>query len=61
MSIQQIADVKPDVQEDDVLGHKIIAAVELSQACHDFTKNDVRRVLRKQISLYKIPAKLTVC
>lgn len=58
MSIHQIEDVKPDVQEDDVLGHKITARVTAVEDSGDSTVKDLRRVLRKQISLYKIPAEL---
>ena len=60
ISIEQIKDVKFDIQDGDVSGHKIIATVELREACHDFTVRDLRRILRKRISSYKIPAELLI-
>jgi len=58
LSLKQIQDAKLDVQEDDVLGHKIIATVRFSEDSDNFAVKDLRRLLRKHISLYKIPAQL---
>ena len=61
LSVKQVEDVKVDVQEDDVLGHKIIATVRLNKGSDAFTVKDLRRFLRKHLGFYKMPAELTVC
>jgi long-chain acyl-CoA synthetase len=56
LSVKQIEDAKLDIQEDDVLGHKITARVTVADDSGNSTVKGLRRVLRKQISLCKIPA-----
>jgi len=58
LSVKQIEGAELDIQEDDVLGHKITARVTAVEDSGDPTVKDLRRVLRKEISLYKIPAEL---
>ena len=60
LSFEQIEDVRLDIQKDGVLGHKIIAKVRDSEDSDNSTVKDLRQALRKQISLYKIPAVLSV-
>jgi len=60
ISIEQIEDVKLDIQDDDVWGHKIVAKIITGEDYDSFTANDLRRVLRKQISLYKVPSESIV-
>ena len=48
------------IQDDDVWGRKIIARVTAVEDSGNSTVKDLRRVLRKQISLYKIPADFSI-
>ena len=57
-TVKQIEDVKLRVQEDDVLGHRIIAKIKVSKDFDNLTVRDLRQVMRRQISLYKLPAEL---
>jgi hypothetical protein len=56
MSIEQIEDIRLDILDDDVLGHKIKATVKVGDESDNFRVKDLRRVLKRKMSLYKIPA-----
>ena len=58
ISIEQIEDVTFDIQDDDLWGYRIAAKITTANDYDGFAANDLRRVLRKKLSLYKIPAQL---
>ena len=60
LSVKQIEDVKLDIQEDGMLGHKIIGTVVPREDMDNFNLRDLRRVLRKRISVYKVPGECVI-
>ena len=56
LSFEQIEDVRLDVQEDGIIGHKIKAMVRDGKNGDNFAVKYLRRLLRKQVSLHKIPS-----
>ncbi|MFH1673119.1 MAG: AMP-binding protein [Pseudomonadota bacterium] len=60
LSVKQVEDVTFDLHEDVVWGHKIAAKITRGRDHDSFTSNDLRRVLRRRISSYKIPHKLSM-
>ena len=60
ISIEQIEDVEFDIQDGDGWGHKITAKIVTANDYESFTANDLRHLLRKQLSLYKIPSELFI-
>ena len=60
LSVKQIKDVQLDIQKDGILGHKIIGTVVPREDMDNFDVRDLRRVLREQISVYKVPGEFVI-
>ena len=60
LSVKQIKDVQLDIQKDGILGHKIIGTVVPREDVDNFDVRDLRRVLREQISVYKVPGEFVI-